>query len=335
MRNKDVTINNIDNEVILTSNDRLFYLDVVRGIGILLIVLGHISTEKNIIVRYAYSFNVALFFIVTGYLLKFKNKNIYIKDQLKNKFTTLIIPYYFFSLFFILTNIFINGLNIKNMVSEIAQILMFIPSNALWFLPALFFAEVFFTIWRKIKMNIIKITMFISFFTIPYLIGFINYNFILLVLGRAMVGTGFIIMGYISFNIINTKNIKKYIPIFLILITFIISFILNGVDFDLYSLSFGNLFLYFFNGVIASISIIAIIKEVKVNKILEFYGKNSMIIMCTHQCFLMILDKFYNYRDSDFVSQLGIFFIIILIEHLIINIINKYCIWPIGEKVKN
>ena len=88
MRNKYMSINNIDNELVLINNDRLFYLDVVRGIGILLIVLGHISAGENVIVRYAYSFHVALFFIITGYLLKFKNKNISIKDQLKNKFIT-------------------------------------------------------------------------------------------------------------------------------------------------------------------------------------------------------------------------------------------------------
>ena len=45
---------------------RLNYLDYAKGIGILLVVLGHIY--NNSVKLWIYSFHMPLFFIISGYL---------------------------------------------------------------------------------------------------------------------------------------------------------------------------------------------------------------------------------------------------------------------------
>ena len=67
---------------------RVDYLDVVNGIGIVCVVLGHIGDEavRSVI----YPFYMPLFFIISGYFLKSnKSFNIYVKE----KFIRLSQPY--------------------------------------------------------------------------------------------------------------------------------------------------------------------------------------------------------------------------------------------------
>ena len=59
----------------MENTKRLEYLDVTKGFSILLIVLGHIYTKENVINAYMYSFHVPIFFIISGMLLKYKNKD--------------------------------------------------------------------------------------------------------------------------------------------------------------------------------------------------------------------------------------------------------------------
>ena len=69
---------------------RIAYIDVAKGIGILLMILGHTMTSgwgKDVI----YSFHMPLFFIIGGYLYKEKSVSL----SLKNHFRRLVIPYVF------------------------------------------------------------------------------------------------------------------------------------------------------------------------------------------------------------------------------------------------
>ncbi len=47
---------------------RLNYIDVAKGIGMLLVVIGHCS--NTIANQYIYSFHMPLFFIITGILYR-------------------------------------------------------------------------------------------------------------------------------------------------------------------------------------------------------------------------------------------------------------------------
>lgn len=70
---------------------RIDYLDIAKGIGIILVLVGHISKNDEIN-RFLYLFHMPLFFIISGML--YKEKNNFCKKKIRN----LIIPYFCFAI---------------------------------------------------------------------------------------------------------------------------------------------------------------------------------------------------------------------------------------------
>lgn len=62
--------------------NRLYYIDVVKVLGIYLVILGHLPLTNIIFTKFIFSFHMPLFFFCSGYLFK-KNNNIY-SDIKKN-----------------------------------------------------------------------------------------------------------------------------------------------------------------------------------------------------------------------------------------------------------
>lgn len=75
---------------------RFSFIDVAKGISIVLIVLGHLL-KNNIIITWIYSFHVPIFFIITGYLLKTKS-SLKLNKVVKIRFKSIMIPYLIFSI---------------------------------------------------------------------------------------------------------------------------------------------------------------------------------------------------------------------------------------------
>ena len=73
---------------------RIEYLDIAKGIGILLVVLGHNDFEviSVFVQRLIYSFHMPLFFFLSGYFL---NAAIPFFEFVKKRFNSLLKPYLF------------------------------------------------------------------------------------------------------------------------------------------------------------------------------------------------------------------------------------------------
>lgn len=69
-------------------SNRIKYIDIARGIAILCIILGHLGEPQ--INRIVFTFHVPIYFLITGYFI---NKKLNIKDFIKSKAKTLLIPY--------------------------------------------------------------------------------------------------------------------------------------------------------------------------------------------------------------------------------------------------
>lgn len=87
----------------MASNLRVRWIDMVKGFGIFLMVIGHASGLPENIKLWIYGFHMPLFFILSGYTYgmfdekKFKNKGLYFIVKQKTK--SYLKPY--FILFFI------------------------------------------------------------------------------------------------------------------------------------------------------------------------------------------------------------------------------------------
>ncbi len=83
-----IKILNIEGVINFMSH-RIDWIDMLKGLGIILVVFGHTAHAKDTIRILIYSFHMPMFFIISGYLFKTKDKY---KNFLK-KFMTLLLPY--------------------------------------------------------------------------------------------------------------------------------------------------------------------------------------------------------------------------------------------------
>lgn len=57
-------------ETMLKKNERIVWIDIAKGIAILLVVLGHNLNEENVLRMCVYSFHVPLFLIIGGFFIR-------------------------------------------------------------------------------------------------------------------------------------------------------------------------------------------------------------------------------------------------------------------------
>lgn len=141
---------------------RIKWIDIARGLLILLVILGH-SRVNGIILNIINSFHMAAFFILSG--ITYRYEEIGIKEFFKKKIKTLIFPYIIFSLimlsfFYLKKVVFLNYS--FDFYSGIISIVLPISGKSttsvygLWFFPCLFITEILFYIilhLKKLKKN--------------------------------------------------------------------------------------------------------------------------------------------------------------------------------------
>ncbi len=314
------------------NKERLNYLDVSKGIGILLVVLAHIyafnsEINRELLVTWIYSFHMPLFFIISGMLLKYKNEND-VKKVIISRIKGLLISYLFFSLLSIIVKIIINGFDKNMVIWDLIYSATGIGIDALWFLPALFIGEILFVLINKIiKNNYVKVLLIVFLFIGSTFISKEN-GLILLLISRGLIVLGFITIGYLWFELINNKDISISILTILFIIQLITSR-LNGFV-DLNNLLFNNQLLYIFNSILGSFIVIELCKLIKSN-ILIYLGKNSLIIMAIHLNLIYLFRKYIALDLYGYITGLILLIILIALHIPIIQLMNNYTPWMLGK----
>lgn len=134
-------------------------IDAVKGIGILLVIIGHINVHRYIN-TFIYLFHMPLFFIVSGYLYR-DNYN-FVKSKLKG----LLWPYFTIGGSYLVIEMICDAILDKfYLINEIQKLCSLIYGNqfilvdnnivgTLWFLPALFWSNIiFYLIDRKCELR--------------------------------------------------------------------------------------------------------------------------------------------------------------------------------------
>lgn len=130
---------------------RVEWIDILRGMMMFLVVLGHTLTHKGL-VRYIFSFHMPIFFIISGMTFSF-NKEFHPVKYLKKKAIGLLVPY--FSLNILVSGLWylngairgsnkttldlIKGIFISNVDSGFTM-----GSNTTWFITCLFLTDIYF-----------------------------------------------------------------------------------------------------------------------------------------------------------------------------------------------
>jgi len=125
---------------------RLTYFDMAKGFGIILVVLGHIEYVSEPLRAWISSFHMPLFFMISGMLIALKQEDEKdLQALIVKKAKGIIVPYLWFSLIYIpidIMNLYINNVDMHTFIQNILDSATFSGVSVMWFLPALFIAEV-------------------------------------------------------------------------------------------------------------------------------------------------------------------------------------------------
>lgn len=170
----------------------------------------------------------------------------------------------------------------------------------------------------------------------------IDYNTIIKglsrLVNRLIIGSIFLFVGY-SYAYIRSKvDFRKLELVLIMIVAVAINIYLYRFNHvDLRNSIIGNPVLYYVNAILGSLWILIFSELIlKKNRILMFYGRNSLIIFATHLN-LNIL----GYSESIIrslsgmvsVNKILIFILTMCIETLLIVVINRYARWLLRLKI--
>lgn len=178
------------------------------------------------------------------------------------------------------------------------------------------------------KKFIYSVLIFIGVSGIALSIWILTRSFIALILIRSMIALIFITIGYFLCNIIQNLDLKWYQIIMITALTIILAR-MNGYV-DLWGIQFNNILLYFINSILGSLNIIFISKKLT-SRLLSFWGRNTLIIMATHQLILTMFSKINIINELNFITKL---ILVLVIEYPIIILINNYASFLLGKLKK-
>lgn len=158
---------------------RIEYMDIARGIGILLVVLGHNDFEALSVYAHQviYSFHIPLFFFLSGY---FVNISISFVDFFKKRFNSLLKPYFFILFLIYFVSVSFEKMGFSMAITRILKALYgtghYIDWVQLWFLPELFVVSLYAFIFIKLvsKLHNRWITWGILLFTLVASLPFLK-----------------------------------------------------------------------------------------------------------------------------------------------------------------
>ena len=318
---------------------RLRYIDIAKGMAILCMVLGHTYSmqEKPFIFIWIYSFHMPLFFITSGILYRIKRSGEQKYSSLIQKKTkTLLIPYLIWNTIY---QIFISILNFrggKNIWLTNLQHIIYFNGSAMWFLPVMFIASLMFLVTIKNKyLNIILgITLAIVGINMP------ECSYMLEVVFRAFVGVIFIEIGYYFYDMY-INNFSKIILVIVIGLD-ILGVQKNGLV-NLSDRLFNNPYIYIWTACLGTYIIykLSIYLDKRNIRLLEYWGKNSIKILCLHG-FIIEIIRLVDYKIFGNVLVCmgrweGVVFtsIIMIILTSSMPLINKFLWWSFGERREN
>lgn len=244
-----------------TNKTILHWLNSAKGIGVILVVLGHLMYDSNlhISLQFFYSFHMPLFFIISGYLQKDIRKGF-----VKKRAQRLLIPFFVFAI----VGLPIFGLRLMRHGAGLLSILFdsfyvrgIITNNPLWFLVVLFEISVLIAITnfpqREIKY---QLCAYIVTVIVGWLVYMLPEDFILLNLfgiNRMIVCSSFYILG-ILLGKIQPKTVVL-LAIVSLIINVIFGILIN-TKISIYSFELGRYYAFQVAAISGSIAVMTFCK---------------------------------------------------------------------------
>ena len=200
------------------------YIDVAKGIGIILVVLGHVIKlndlhDMDVVYDIIYAFHMPLFFLISGYCAGMKKsfRDISFVSQAKKVFTRLIVPYLVWSLIYLFLS---GGIASAERYTAVLTLRGIAP---LWFLGTLAMCELVFFLMAKGLEKLGKNRQLIVFAIIAVVSILTGFIMRIIKVNCSLSTDNFTMVGYYLYN--------TFGRLFISLPSYILGFILIRINF--------------------------------------------------------------------------------------------------------
>lgn len=322
-----------------TKKSRIEWIDVAKGIGMILVILGH--TVRLDVITPVYAFHMPLFFFLSGLVLNPDSMGDF-SFFIKKKAKQLLRPWLVFLLLSTVVCLLIpdwrEHLTLNNILHDLYSVnTNTFQNSSIWYLPCFFFALVFYYIMNEVfRHNKVSVCVFIIF-ALSLLLLKPAMEALRIPTGRlpfkidsALVAAVFIATAsWYRLQIFDC--VKKFANIkwlAIICMMTAVSTYGNGWA-NMNSLDYGRVCLLYYPIAFVGIFLVCLAAEYickqdnhLIKQILLFYGKNSLIIFGFQSLYIRLYLLFFNrlcglemvlYGSNPWIHQIGSFLIVTFI----------------------
>ena len=294
--------------------NRLDWVDITKGLGMILVIVGHCVYFGKTMHNWIFSFHMPMFFILSGLFVKSRP----IKHELKRKARSLLVPYFLFSMLglgiTLLIPVWRNKYGLKGLIYDIYMSSPdYINISSIWYLVCLFISMILLQYVIKLKERtqwiIIILMALIGFVfgSIHETIFFLPGKRLPFNLDVVPVSMLFLFLGYrykdniFAFVDVINKHMVKLL--FFLSVTGIVSVILSVINgrVNLHGLTYNNVFVYFLAALFGSTFVVCVsslVERLHSKNILKngliWCGRNSIKILGVQSIAIRLYILFVN-----------------------------------------
>ena len=337
---------------------RLTYLDMAKGIGIFLVILGHIEYIREDTLKWISSFHMPLFFVIGGILAYEK------REEGRPLFSALaarargtLVPYAAFTIMLLTMNTLEHllepgALSGAQLARQYVDAATGYGIHILWFLPAYFTAGAIFLLLerglRPVSRNLAVLLLAVGAYGVTVifrldqyavtdlsLAGFAGMD-LLITLLRGILAMPFLLMGW-YLGAFYGRLSRKAFPVLALLL-------IPGGILALHLSVFDLHYLYvepwhYLAAFLSCAGLTALMRALPAIRPLAWLGRNSLVIMCTHAAFFVVyyvsLGMFFIDNRIPLpqpVFNLGVAVLVCAAEIPVVLIFNRYFGYLLGRK---
>ena len=318
--------------------NRIEWIDIAKGIGIIFVVLGHCVVKTDLIHKFIFSFHMPLFFILSGYCFHAEKYN-KMSEVLKNRGKALLIPYCKFWLLGLIVTVLVpnwrNSLTIKGILTDwYLGYPETVHITSIWYLISLFgITVVYYILYMMAKATNKKCIIYIgialsgiagySVYVVKLLMGVgdksedaaskiaLPGGRLPLTIDASLMALVFFALGILVYKKGWIKNIKyKKISIVIGLLLVIAIGTFGNVRVNIHGCSYGNL-IYFFTAALGGVIMVIAVGQwlsasknslcMLLKRIFTFYGKNSLFMFALQSLLIHLYVHVINViTDSEY-----------------------------------
>lgn len=330
------------------------WIDIVKGISMLLVILFHTEVYYPIgggthLYNFYSFFMLPSFFIVSGYLFSAGNKNFSLRKKIKSIFRGIIWTYLVFTVIIWIPKAIVNETSVIQGLKEIML------GWASWFVVALGVAELIFAFLLRYVKKLKYIAVYIVLALIlSYLIKLVYPDVLPFHFNLALIATFFLGIGFFyriyevqihNFIKVNYSSLFFFILLYSLLVFIDLKYIHTTIN--LYAANeYNHFILYFIYAFIGTMMLFLFAKLVHLprwlGKYLCFVGQNSLIFYYLNtggiKLLRMVFNKFNIHLPEEialkwgFIEILFMYICICALTSVTVYLIKRYCPIMVGDK---